>query len=288
MKIGMVGMGFVGGTTAMVLGTAHEILSYDKYKEPYTTSECIEKLVKHSEVVFICVPTPMKLSGEIDYGPMHDSFRLMTSTASKVGRDPKDLLVTVRSTAVSGTTDSFAKKYDFPIAFNPEFLREKRALEDMLATGRIVLGVADEQSEMRLRAVYKPVFPNAEIIVTDRKTAEMVKYAANATLAAQIMIANDLYKICEVLGINYSEMIKIVQKDERIGRNMKVPGHDGKLGFGGKCLPKDLSSLIRLAEEHYVEPNLLREVRRSNLDVREDQDWFGIPGAVSGNNSFES
>src|SRR3989344_243639 len=132
MNTGMIGMGFVGGNTAEVLGKVHKIFPYDKYKEPYTSQKNVEELVRNSEVVFICVPTPMELSGEIDYDPMRHSLRLLSETAKSVDRNPDEILVTVRSTAVSGTTDSVAQKYPFKFAFNPEFLREKRALEDMM------------------------------------------------------------------------------------------------------------------------------------------------------------
>jgi len=287
MKIGMIGMGFVGGTTAKVLSKAHEILPYDKYKKPYNEKQNIEQLAKHSEIVFICVPTPMKPSGEIDYNPMHDSLQLLESAAKEINRNPEEILVTVRSTAVSGTTDSFAKQYPFKFAFNPEFLREKHALEDMQNTDRIVLGVEDKESEQKLRQVYQPMFPNAKYIVVNRKTAEMIKYAANVTLAGQIAIANELYRICRAIGIDYNTVKETIQLDSRIGRNMDVPGPDGKLGFGGKCLPKDLNALIYLAREHQVRPYLLEEIWRLNLDVRKEHDWENIAGAVSENKNFQ-
>ena len=287
MNIGLIGMGFVGGTTAKVLSEKHEIFPYDRYKTPHNTQDCINEIAKKAEVVFICVPTPMKKSGEIDYEPMHHSLGLLENACKKVGRDPQEILITVRSTAVSGTTDSFAKKYRFKFSFNPEFLREKHASEDMKNTSRIVLGVEDDQSEQKLRQVYGPLFPNARVIITDRKTAEMIKYAANATLTAQVMIANELYKICQPLGIDYDTVKKTIQLDERIARNMDVPGHDGEFGFGGKCFPKDLNALIYLARENMVRPHLLEEVWRSNLEIRKNKDWLDIAGAVSENKDFD-
>lgn len=286
MNIGIIGIGFVGGTTAKVLGTKHKIFPYDRFKEPYTSEERVSDLVKNSEVVFICVPTPMKPSGEIDYEPMRHSLGTLERAAGEVNRNPLEILVTVRSTAVSGTTDSFAKEYPFKFAFNPEFLREKYALEDMQNTRRIVLGVEDEESAKKLKEVYEPLFPDAEYIITNRKTAEMIKYAANATLAAQVMIANEIYKICQAVGIDYNQVKNAIQLDDRIGRNMDVPGHDGDFGFGGKCFPKDLNALIYLAREHQVRPYLFEEVWRSNLEVRKKKDWLDIAGAVSGNKNF--
>lgn len=279
-------MGFVGGTTAQVFSARHKIFPYDRYKEPHNKEENVDEIARNADVVFICVPTPMKKSGEIDYEPMHHSLTLLKNAAEKVGRNPEEILITIRSTAVSGTTDSFDAKYPFKFAFNPEFLREKHALADMQNTDRVVIGVEDKESEEKLKAVYTALFPNAKIIVTNRKTAEMIKYAANAVLASQVMIANEIYQICQAIGINYDEVKKTIQLDERIARNLDVPGHDGDFGFGGKCFPKDLNALIYLAREHQIRPYLLEEVWRSNIAVRRNHDWLHIAGAVSENKNF--
>jgi len=106
MKIGFIGMGFVGGTTAKVLGKAHEILPYDKFKDPYKNPG----ILKDSEAVFVCVPTPMKQSGEIDYFPIHNSLETLIDATYKSQEKP---LVIIRSTAVSGTTDKLEEQYPF-------------------------------------------------------------------------------------------------------------------------------------------------------------------------------
>lgn len=280
-------MGFVGGTTAKVFEQKHEIFPYDRYKEPYTKNENMEALVKNADAAFICVPTPMQPSGKIDYSPMEHSLTLMEKTASNIGRNPKDILVTIRSTAVSGTTDGFAAKYTFKFAFNPEFLREKHALEDMQNTNRVVLGVYDEESKEKLLQIYKPLFPNADYSFVTAKEAEMVKYMANGMLASQIALANEFYRICKAMGIEYENIKNIVLQDERIGRNLTVPGHDGDFGFGGKCFPKDLNALIYAARAAEYRPYLLEEVWRLNLAVRKNKDWEHIAGAVSSNNEFK-
>lgn len=280
-------MGFVGGTTAKVLSKVHDILPYDKYKEPYTSRANIEMLAKESEVVFVCVPTPMKKSGEIDYSPIHNSLAFLAEISENVKRNPQEMVVVIRSTAVSGTTDELAAKYPFRFAFNPEFLREKHALEDMENTDRVVIGVDDNFSRDKLFAVYTPLFPNAEYIVVNRKTAEMIKYAANVILTAQVATANEIYFICKALGVNYDEVKKAILHDKRIGTNIQVPGPDGDFGFGGKCFPKDLNALIYLAREHMYRPYLLEEVWRLNEQIRKKKDWFDIPGAVSENTDFE-
>jgi UDPglucose 6-dehydrogenase len=302
MKIGIVGVGFVGGSTARVLHPHHQVYLYDKYQTPkwctekgnewanppINSSQSLETLAKESEVVFISVPTPMQPSGAIDYTNIHSSVNQLLDYTKGAGRNPQDLLVVIRSTAVSGTTDKLAEQYPFRFAFNPEFLREKHALEDMKNTDRVVLGANDQRSLEQAAAVYKPVFPNARFILTNTKTAEMIKYMANGMLTGQVALANEFYQICKAVGIDYDSVKQAVLLDPRIGRNLDVPGPDGDLGFGGKCFPKDLNALIHLARERMYRPHLLEEVWRLNEKVRTDLDWLNIDGATSRKNFGES
>jgi UDPglucose 6-dehydrogenase len=185
---------------------------------------------------------------------------------------------------VSGATDKLAYKYPFRFAFNPEFLREKSAVEDMRNTDRVVIGANDEKSSNQLCEIYKPLFPNAKYVLVTRREAEMIKYAANVTLASQVTIANEIFQICKAAGINYEVVKNAILLDKRIGSNISVPGHDGDFGFGGKCFPKDLKALIRLAQEHEYDPYLLQEIWRTNERVRKNKDWLKIRGATSTNN----
>ncbi len=277
MKIGFIGMGFVGGTTAKILSRKHDILAYDKFKQPYNNEECLIHLAKESEIIFVAVPTPMKHSGEIDYSAIYNSLDLLKIYTDKYQTCPS---IVIRSTAVSGTTDELEKRYPYTFAFNPEFLREKNALEDMNNTNRIIIGSNDEILKQKITKLYKGIFPNANYILTDNKTAEMIKYSANVILASQIAIANELNQICKKLNINYETIKNTILLDNRIGRNIDVPGPDGNLGFGGKCFPKDLNALIFLAREKHYRPYLLEEVWRLNEKLRENKDWEKIPGAT--------
>ena len=288
MKIGIMGVGFVGGATAHVLKKKHILYLYDKYKPPYNSEQNLEDLAKNSEVVFICVPTPMKNNGAIDYSNINNSIKSLLDKTNKFQRDPKDLLIIIRSTAVSGTTDQLAKEYPFRFAFNPEFLREKYAIEDIEKTDRIVIGANDPQSKSQLEEIYKPVFPNAKYIKVDRKTAEMIKYVANGMLTGQIALANEFYQICKSVGVDYDLVKNTILLDERIGRNIDVPGPDGDFGFGGKCFPKDLNALIYLSRENFYRPYLLEEIWRLNERVRKNKDWLNIEGATSNKNFGEN
>ena len=287
MKIGVIGMGFVGGTTAKVFKRTHKIFPYDKYKKEYCSEKNIKELAKNSEAVLICVPTPMKQSGAIDYSAIYDSLNILIENVKKIRRNPKEIVVIIRSTAVPGTTDKMAKKYPFKFAFNPEFLREKNAIEDMKNTDRVVIGSNEKYTANKVIAIYKPLFPNAKYIIVDRKTAEMIKYAANVFLASQVTLANEIYNVCKSVGIDYGKVKDTILLDERIARNINVPGPDGDFGFGGKCFPKDLNALIYLAKEKKYNPRLLKEIWKSNKRFRNKKDWLDIPGATSANNNFK-
>ncbi len=260
-------MGTVGLTTAEVLKQSHEIIPYDRYKEPYTNPEKLDE----AEVVFICVPTPMKPGGELDDSAIHHS---LTTLERVTYYRPKKPLVVIRSTAVSGTTDKLEKQYSFNFVFNPEFLTEKNALEDMKNINRIIIGTERDEDYEKILAVYKPVFPNVNYTRVNRKTAEMIKYAANTMLSGQISLANEIYQICKTLEIDYNIVKDTILMDNRIGKNIEVPGHDGDLGFGGKCLPKDINALISLARENMYRPYLLEEIWRLNEKIRKNKDWL--------------
>lgn len=273
-------MGFVGGTSHYFFSQKFECVGYDKFKEEY--SDNFSKLTD-CDVIFLSLPTPMQKTGGIDLSIIRGSLSELSSLQFK-----KKPLIVLRSTIVPGSTDSMAKEFpQFKFAFNPEFLREKHAIEDFKISNRVVLGTNTIEDFELIKSIYFEFLPNANYFNTNIKTAEMVKYAANCTLTSQIIIANELSEICEVSGINYSDILNIIYLDDRIGRNMDVPGHDGLHGFGGKCFPKDLNALIAYSDEIGYSPDLFKQVWASNLKFREKKDWEEIPGATSDNLKFE-
>ena len=273
-------MGVVGTATAHGLSRGNEIVVYDKYKIvgmgkigdiKFNSLEEVSKC----PIIFICVPTPMKISGEIDLSAIDDSIKALKS-------DPKTIIV-IHSTAVSGSTDAFARKYpQYRFAFNPEFLTEKNANEDFINSNRILIGIANPYPKIGpdqttfdeivqvycdagfLRNNYDGKKFNCVICSMYAKEAEMVKYVTNAFLSTKVTFANEIYQICKKLNIDYDEMIGYFKEDPRIGEShLNVP-NDSKYGFGGKCLPKDLNALIHLSREKGYRPRLLEEVWRSN------------------------
>ena len=291
MKIGVVGMGVVGGTTASILSKVHKIYPYDKYVESYKSLKNLDELAQDSEAVFICVPTPVQKDRSIDYSPIHNSIGILLGATYKVGRKPEDLLIIIRSTAVSGTTNDLAETYPFRFAFNPEFLREKSARIDMENTNKVIIGVNSEEDAEKIREIYEPLFPHAKYVVRDRKTAEFDKYASNVMLASQALFANILYDGCEANKICYQHVKDDILLDERIGRNIEVPGPDGFRGVGGKCFPKDFNAFIHHLKKEGARPSAIKVLEalweyNEELRGKEGRDWERIPGATSENKDF--
>ena len=278
MKIGIIGYGMVGGALKVVLENTYSVIYWDKYKDtPYKTKD-----LNDCYIIFLCVPTPILKSGAIDKSALYDSIDNL------VKNNIKNKIIVIKSTATSGTTDELAEKYnDFEFAFCPEFLKEKTSIEDMLNMNRVIIGTASND----IFNIIKKIFVDAgysedkcKYIYVDTKTAETIKYASNAFLASKITFANELYNICNSLGVNYETVVDAICLDKRIDKSYgwKVPGEDGKKGFSQKCLPKDLSAFIHLVKENGYFPNFLMEVWRSNLDFRGEQDWLEIPGVKGG------
>jgi UDPglucose 6-dehydrogenase len=161
------------------------------------------------------------------------------------------------------------KKINFDVASNPEFLREGSAIKDFLEPNRIVIGVKSKRAEKILRKIYESITRKGyPLIITDIKSAEMIKYVSNAFLATKLSFINEIANLCEKVGVDVKEMIKGLVLDERMGKGYFNPGP----GFGGSCLPKDVDGLINFALDHGVKLKVLDAVR----DVNEFQRKIAI------------
>ena len=295
MRICVIGAGYVGLATAVMFGKlGHDVVCAEvddrrvrdvnagraPFYEPPLEKE-LTKLVKSGRVsasgdivrsstdskfTFICVQTPSLSSGRID-------TRALKSACRSVGRalalTDEYRIVVVKSTVVPSTTDTTVKETlekasgktvgrDFGLCMNPEFLQEGSALKDSLAPSRIVVGASDKRAGDALMRLYAPV--SAEKIRTDLRTAEMIKYASNAFLAAKITYANEIANVCRRLGIDSEQVLSAVGKDPRVGPLFLKPG----LGFGGSCLPKDVRALRYRARRLDYPAHLLNAVLRVN------------------------
>lgn len=282
-KVGIIGCGFVGTAVSVgfeaVLKDKIEIREHDKYKP----TESLETVVSKSDILFVCLPTPMNFeTGECD------TSIIETEVANIVKIAKKRKTIVIKSTVPPGTTSRLQDAHtahDF--VFNPEFLREKTFIQDFIDQDRIVLGYDTLDLNEKLANLYEDFAMKqknaAEIVKCASSEAEMTKYVGNCFLATKVAFFNEIYEICKSAGIPYENVIKIVAMDNRIGAShTKVPGHDGQKGFGGSCFPKDLNSLIYFAKDHELDPMILETVWTKNLMVREQYDWEKL-AQVNGN-----
>ncbi len=239
-----------------------------------------------SDIVFLCTGTPSLSDGEAD-------LRQVRSAAASIGAhlQPGTRTVIVnKSTMPVGTAELVASiigehapaEAEFAVVSNPEFLREGRVLHDILHPDRIVLGGDDQAALATVSALYEPL--GAPILRTDHRSAELIKYAANAFLATKISFINDIARLCERLGADVTVVAKGIGADERIGPRFLHAG----IGFGGSCFPKDIGALTRMAEGAGLHPGLLRAVMEINRDAgrrfvtRADEILGGLDGRQIG------
>jgi nucleotide sugar dehydrogenase len=271
MKIGIIGQGFVGTAVREGLKQYYDIHTYDLKEK--CTCESILELVDESDVIFVCVPTPMKKDGSCDVSIVEG----VIDEIEDVNISGK--IVVIKSTVPPGTTERLNKKYkNISVVFNPEFLTEANFIDDFKNQDRIIIGGPRPSATVVRRLFYK-VFPKSHIIKTSSTIAEMVKYTTNTFLSVKVSFANEIKMICDKVGVDYDKVTEYATYDERLGKShWSVPGPDGKLGFGGSCFPKDINALIYVAQELDIHPDVLIGAWETNLEVRPEEDWKELKG----------
>jgi UDPglucose 6-dehydrogenase len=227
----------------------------------FTTS--YEEALEGAEFAFIAVGTPEGVDGEAD-------LRYVREAAIAIaGAMRRPIVVINKSTVPVGTGDWVAeiirshqkKAVPFSVVSCPEFLREGSALVDFMNPSRTVLGSMDREAADKVAQLHLPL--RAPIMITDLRTAEMIKYASNAFLATKISFINEIANICEALGADVKEVASGMGYDPRIGRHFLEAG----VGYGGSCFPKDVKALARMASVQGRNPQLLQAV----MDINEDR-----------------
>lgn len=291
MKVGVIGTGHVGLPTAAVLAhVGHDVVATDSdqgklddlsagvlpYVEP-GLKELVEEgrssgrlkfvpeiadLVAGAEVVFLCVGTPPRATGEANLVAVEKAARAVAEAAE--GR----LVVAEKSTVPAGTAERVAqtlkrhgKGAEFLMVSNPEFLREGSAVADSLEPDRILVGADSPEALEVMRDLYRPLIDSgARWLETDLRTAELAKHACNAFLAMKISYINALARICELSGADVTDVAEIMGSDPRIGPAFL----DAGIGYGGYCFPKDLAAFERLSAQLGYDFPLLGEIARIN------------------------
>ena len=260
-KVGVIGNGFVGEAISFAFASISEMFIYDK--DPTRSLNDIDS-VHDCDFVFVCVPTPMFLDGSQDISYVENAFERATD---------KPIYI-LKSTVLPGTTERLIKKYsNLKIIFSPEFLTERTAKLDMLTQSRIILGGKYELTE-KAKNLFNQRFKIKNIIQTDSKTAELTKYMNNAFFATKVSIMNEFKLLCDKIGANWEDALKGFVSDGRIGdSHLNVPGHDGKIGYGGTCFPKDVNALLSFSKKHSLELNTILGGWKTNLQIRPEKDW---------------
>jgi|TARA_B100000131_G_scaffold128695_1_gene125535 UDPglucose 6-dehydrogenase len=268
MKIGIIGQGYVGTALKEGFQDFYQVETYDKYDLGKSTHSKISDIVELSDVIFVCVPTPMRQDGSCYTGIVEEVIR-------EINENANGQIVVIKSTVPPGTTDRINEEYTHTTTiFNPEFLTEANFIQDFKNQSRIILG-GDRKGTNKVRQIYSRIFPNATIVKTGAKHAEMVKYFTNCFLATKVSFANEMYNICQQLDLDYDKVVEYATYDERLGKShWAVPGPDGDFGYGGHCLPKDLSAIVSEFDTY----GLLEAVEQVNDQVREDRDWEHMVG----------
>jgi len=242
-----------------------ELIRNNVKKKRLIFTSSIKDAVKSSGVIFIAVGTPPLHNGEADLTGIENVARNIA-----VNMDGYRLIVE-KSTVpvetggwVKHTISTYVRhKVKFDFASNPEFLREGSAINDFMHPDRIVIGVESDKAKEILVSLYKPL--NAPLVITNIKSAELIKHASNAFLATKISYINAISRICDTVGADVREVAQGMGLDKRIGRAFLNAG----VGYGGSCFPKDLDAFITISEKLGYNFELLKAVRKINKEQKD-------------------
>ncbi len=222
----------------------------------------INEAIKNGEIVFICVGTPSKDSGEVDLSQVDDVVNAIANNLNSYK------VIVTKSTVPVGTNrwiksliTEKSKNDNFDVISNPEFLREGKAVQDFFHPDRIVIGYDSEQAKEIMKEIYRPLYLiETPFVFCNFETAELIKYASNAFLATKITFINQIANLCEAAGADITQVAKGMGMDGRIGSKFLHPGP----GYGGSCFPKDTKGLLETGNKYNVDLSLVREVINAN------------------------
>lgn len=259
--IGIIGNGFVGNAVYQNFKdkVSTKVFDVDKNRSLNTLDE-----VLGCDYIFVCLPTPMRSTGECDLSILEDFFESL----------PDSMLATfiIKSTVPVGTTKRFSKRHK--VIHNPEFLTARNAVQDFANSDRNIIG-GDRELAEDFSKVFHLNFPHIPNIIVTSDESEAIKYFSNTFLACKVAYFNKMYDFCDKFGLDYTKVAQGVSVDHRIGTShTKVPGIDNDRGFGGTCFPKDLNSLIVQMESVGVNADMLKEVWKYNEQIRTCIDWI--------------
>ncbi len=259
-KIAIVGHGFVGKATDSIFDKDVDKLIID----PKYGNDIADLKAFNPEFVFICVPTPMGKNGQ--------DGKILEDVINKLHKENIQAILIIKSTVIPSNLNKFEDKFS-DIIYNPEFLRERHAIEDFIESEFIILG-GESDVARRVADLYKynSKCKAEKYILTDIKKASLIKYTVNSFLASKVLFFNQINELFIAHGYkekDWEEFIEIIALDERVGSShMSVPGYDGRKGYGGACFPKDIDALIKYADSIGINLELLKNIQEINNDIR--------------------
>lgn len=278
-SIGIIGQGFVGTAIREGMQKAFNVETYDKFISNKSTCKSVKEVCEKAEIIFTCLPTPMRKDGSCD-------LSILEKVVYEIDSLNLQNIIVVKSTVPPGTTKQFNEKCEnTQVVFNPEFLTEANFIDDFKNQNRIIIG-GPRPATTTVKNMFRKVFQEIPIIKTGSNTAESVKYFINCFLATKVSFANEFKQICDKVDVDYDKVVEYALYDQRLGRShFSTPGPDGKRGFGGSCFPKDLNALIHISLSLGLNPVVLAAAWEKNLEVRPERDWEQLKGrAISEDN----
>lgn len=274
--IGIAGCGVVGDAMMKALrhkGYTDDFVMYDPPRGLSATFMDFHQC----EMVLICVPSPMNLDGSQDLTIIESVVKGLVDTGYTGVACIKS---TITPKNVIYLTGWYRKR--LRIITNPEFLTQRRAVQDCIESPFIIIGGSLEDTRP-LRDLYSRFWRGSKVYLTTPAAAMMSKYLVNAALSVKVSFMNECKKLWDQIGDTpWKDLADAVSLDPRLGHtHLDVPGPDGDHGWGGKCFPKDLLALTDMAETMGVVHNVMTAAWATNLEVRTSRDWETIPGAVT-------
>jgi len=261
MLIGVIGVGVVGNAIKNALEHFNiPFKLYDKYKK---LGNSIDDLLD-CNIIFICLPTPFISSGGYDKCELYQVISQLALLEYKG-------IIIIKSTVEPGTTKYlYSIHNNLTLVHNPEFLCAKTATDDFLNQNHIIIGMSSPNKDISsLVDFYKKHIPKADISITTSDESEMAKISCNSFYACKIQFFTEIKLFCDKQCISYDNIKELIIKNGWVNpMHLEVPGHDGKISFGGACLPKDIQCLNSLLEQHHIDNKVIKAVVEENKKMR--------------------
>lgn len=265
LRLGVIGAGFVGGAVINGFNTPNV---KQRVVDPKITTGTVQQMVEEgTHLTFVCLPTPESADGSVDVS-------IVDQVLAELDKLAYDGIVVIKSTITPDHLQRFVQDYNLRIVYNPEFLTEANAFDDFINPPMQILGGTWEDCNVVERAYVE--FSKVKVVPTfktDIVSASLLKYTINSWLATKVVFMNEINRLHQASGAatTWEKFTDMLKCDQRIGdTHLRVPGPDGKFGFGGHCFPKDTNALLQYSQKNEVLLSVLNHVVITNNAVRKN------------------